>query len=94
MKTQGKNGHEATMSSARDAKKRGNMHEWAEWIGWGAEINEQKICWDVGMRIVNYEKKKGAKVNEKQVWTRNEASNIGSQVMIRNKAASTRFNEQ
>ena len=40
------------------------------------------------------EKKKGAKVNEKQVWTRNEASNIGSQVMIRNEAASTRFSEQ
>ena len=40
------------------------------------------------------EKKKGAKVNEKQVQTRNEASNICSQVMIMNEAASTRFSEQ
>ena len=43
------------------------------------------------MRIVKDEKKKGAKVNEKQVQTRNEASNIDSQVMIRNEAASIRF---
>ena len=43
------------------------------------------------MRIVKDEKKKRAKGNEKQVQTRNEASNIGSQVMIRNEAAGIRF---
>ena len=43
------------------------------------------------MRIVKDDKKKGAKVNEKQVQTRNEVSNIGGQVMIRNEAASIRF---
>ena len=37
---------------------------------------------------------KGAKVNEKRVQTRNEASNICTQVMIMNEAASTRFSEQ
>ena len=43
------------------------------------------------MRIVKDEKKKRAKVNEKQGHTRNEASDIGSQVMIKNEAASTGF---
>ena len=46
------------------------------------------------MRTVKHEKKKGAKLNEKQVQTRNEASNICTQVMIMNEAASTRFIEQ
>ena len=47
------------------------------------------------MRIVKDEKKRGAKVNEKQVQTRNEESNpLCSQVMIMNEAASTRFSEQ
>ena len=46
------------------------------------------------MRIVKDEKKKGAEVNEKKIQTRNEASNIGSQVMIRNEAASRRFSVQ
>ena len=46
------------------------------------------------MRTVKHEKKKGAKVNEKQVQTRNEASNICTQVMIMNEAATTRFSEQ
>ena len=46
------------------------------------------------MRTVTHEKKKGAKVNEKQVQTRNEASNICTQVMIMNEAATTRFSEQ
>ena len=41
----------------------------------------KEICLNVGMRIVkDYQRKKGAKVNEKQVKTRNEASSIGSQV--------------
>ena len=46
------------------------------------------------MRIVKDEKKKGAEVNEKKIQTRNEASNIGSQVMIRNEATSRRFSVQ
>ena len=33
-------------------------------------------------------------MNEKQVQTRNETSNICSQVMIMNEEASTRFSEQ
>ena len=46
------------------------------------------------MRIVKDEKKKRAKANEKQVQTKNEASNICCQVMIVNEAASTRYSEQ
>ena len=46
------------------------------------------------MRTVKHEKKKGAKVNEKQVQTRNEASNVCTQVMIMNEAASKKFIEQ